>query len=314
MSSGWIGVMADTWAPERLRGYAFSIAYRMLGSVGEAEDVVQEAMIRLHATDPAEVRSPTAYTATVTSRLALDELRSARARRERYVGTWLPEPVLGEPDPAERVELRESLTAAFLLVLETLGPVERAVYVLHDLFDLPYAEVAEVVDRSEATCRQIAARARRHVAERRPRFDPPTERRDELVRGFFAALDAGDVAGLEKLLAEDVVFLGDGGGRGPAVKAPITGTLRVARFLAGLVRQARRYRLRLEPVVINGSPGARVLDPDGRLLNVLALDLRDGRVAEVRSIVNPDKLGHLGPVLDAAELLGDTPQRGGNAR
>jgi len=306
--------MADTWAPERLRGYAFSIAYRMLGSVGEAEDVVQEAMIRLHATDPAEVRSPTAYTATVTSRLALDELRSARARRERYVGTWLPEPVLGEPDPAERVELRESLTAAFLLVLETLGPVERAVYVLHDLFDLPYAEVAEVVDRSEATCRQIAARARRHVAERRLRFDPPTERRDELVRGFFAALDAGDVAGLEKLLAEDIVFVGDGGGRGPAVKAPVTGTVRVARFLAGLVRQARRYGLRLEPAVINGSPGARVLDPDGRLLNVLALDLRDGRVAEVRSIVNPDKLGHLGPVLDAAELLGDTPQRGGNAR
>ena len=198
--------MADTWAPEQLRGYAFAIAYRMLGSVGEAEDVVQETMIRLHATDPTAVRSPTAYTATVTSRLALDELRSARVRRERYVGSWLPEPVLGEPDPAERVELRESLTAAFLVVLETLGPVERAVYVLHDLFDLPYAEVAEVVDRSEATCRQIAARARRHVAERRPRFDPPTERRDELVRGFFAALDVGDVAGLEKMLAEDIVF------------------------------------------------------------------------------------------------------------
>src|SRR6185369_8384240 len=187
--------MVDTWAPEKLRGYAFTIAYRMLGSVGEAEDIVQEAMIRLHATDPAEVRSPTAYTATVTSRLALDELRSARVRRERYVGTWLPEPVLGEPDP-----------------------VERAVFVLPDLFDLPYSEVATVVDRSEATCRQIAARARRHVAERRQRFDPPSERRDELVRGFFAALDAGDVAGLEKLLAEDVVFVGDGGGKAPAVK------------------------------------------------------------------------------------------------
>jgi RNA polymerase sigma-70 factor (TIGR02957 family) len=295
--------MADTWAPEKLRGYAFAIAYRMLGSVGEAEDVVQEAMIKLHAADRAEVRSPTAYTATVTSRLALDELRSARVRRERYVGTWLPEPVLGEPDPAERVELRESLTAAFLVVLETLGPVERAVFVLHDLFDLPYAEVATVVDRSEATCRQIAARARRHVAERRPRFDPPARRREELVRGFFAALEAGDVAGLEKLLAEDVVFVGDGGGRGPAVRHPIAGTLRVSRFLAGMSRQGRRHDLRLEPAVVNGSPGLRVLDRTGRLVNVLAMDFRDGRVAEVRSIVNPDKLRHLGPVVNAAEIL-----------
>jgi RNA polymerase sigma-70 factor (ECF subfamily) len=311
---GWIGVMADTWAPEQLRGYAFAIAYRMLGSVGEAEDVVQEAMIRLHATDPAQVRSPTAYTATVTSRLALDELRSARARRERYVGAWLPEPVLGEPDPAERAELRESLTAAFLVVLETLGPVERAVYVLHDLFDLPYAEIATVVDRSEATCRQIAARARRHVADRRPRFDPPTERRDELVRGFFAALDVGDIAGLEKLLAEDIVFVGDGGGRGPAVKHPVTGSLQVARFLAGMVRVGRRHGLRLEPVAVNGSPGVRVVDPAGRLLNVLSVDFRDGRVAQVRSIVNPDKLRHLGPVVSAAEVLGGTAQPGGNAR
>ena len=271
-------------------------------------------MIRLHATDPTEVRSPTAYTATVTSRLALDELRSARVRRERYVGTWLPEPVLGEPDPAERAELRESLTAAFLVVLETLGPVERAVFVLHDLFDLPYAEVATVVDRSEATCRQIAARARRHVAERRQRFDPPSGRRDELVRGFFAALDAGDVAGLEKLLAEDVVFVGDGGGKGPAVRHPITGTLRVARFLAGLARQGHRHGALLEPAVVNGSPGLRVLDPAGRLVNVLAMDFRDGRVAEVRSIVNPDKMQHLGPVASAAELLGSPPQPGGNAR
>jgi RNA polymerase sigma-70 factor (ECF subfamily) len=246
--------------------------------------------------------------------LALDELRSARKRRERYVGTWLPEPVLGEPDPAERAELRESLTAAFLVVLETLGPVERAVFVLHDLFDLPYSEVATVVDRSEATCRQIAARARRHVAERRQRFDPPSERRDELVRGFFAALDAGDVAGLEKLLAEDVVFVGDGGGKGPAVKHPIDGSLRVARFLAGLARQGDRFGLLIEPVTVNGSPGLRVLDPAGQLVNVLAIDFRDGRVAEVRSIVNPDKMRHLGPVANAAELLAGESQPGGNAR
>jgi len=193
-------------------------------------------------------------------------------------------------------------------VLETLGPVERAVYVLHDLFDLPYAEVAEVVDRSEATCRQIAARARRHVAERRPRFDPPARRRDELVRGFFAALETGDVAGLERQLAEDVVFLGDGGGRGPAVRRPVTGSLRVARFLVGLFRQGRRHGLLVEPALVNGSPGVRVLDPAGRLLNVLAIDLREGRVAQVRSIINPDKLRHLGPVVSAAEILSGEPR------
>ncbi len=294
--------MADTWAPEDLRGYAFSIAYRMLGSVGEAEDVVQEAMIRLHAADRAEVRSPTAYTATVTTRLALDELRSARVRRERYVGTWLPEPVLGEPGPAERAELRESLAAAFVLVLETLGPVERAVFVLHDLFDLPYGEVAAAVDRSEPTCRQIAARARRHVAARQPRFDPPAEERDRLVRRFFAALEAGDVAGLERMLAADAVFHGDGGGNGPAVPHPVVGALRVARLLAGIVRQARRYGLRLDPAVVNGGPGARVVDPDDRLLNVFGLDVRDGQVVAVRSVINPDKLRHLGPLIDPAEL------------
>jgi RNA polymerase sigma-70 factor (ECF subfamily) len=296
--------MVDTWAPEKLRGYAFAIAYRMLGSVGEAEDVVQEAMIRLHATDPAEVRSPTAYTATVTSRLALDELRSARVRRERYVGTWLPEPVLGEPDPAERAELRESLTAAFLVVLETLGPVERAVFVLHDLFDLPYAEVAEVVGRSEPACRQIAARARRHVAARQQRFDPPAAERDQLVRSFFAAVEAGDVAALERQLAADVVFHGDGGGKGPAVRQPVIGPLRVARLLAGIIRQAQRYGLRLEPAVVNGGPGARILDPDDRLLTVLAIDVRDGRVVAVRSVINPDKLRHLGPLVDPVERAG----------
>jgi RNA polymerase sigma-70 factor (TIGR02957 family) len=302
-------VMADTWAPEQLRGYAFAIAYRMLGSVSEAEDVVQEAMIRLHAADRAEVRSSTAYAATVTTRLALDQLRSARARRERYVGTWLPEPVLGEPDPAERAEQRESLTAAFLIVLETLGPVERAVFVLHDVFDLPYAEIAGVVGRSEPACRQIASRARRHVAERRPRFDPPTARRDELVQRFFAAMEQGDVPGLERLLAEDVAFHGDGGGRAPAVRRTVTGTLRVARLLAGLARQARRHRLALRRVVVNGSPGVRVEDAEGRLVTVLAVDTRDGRVAEVRSVVNPDKLRHLGPLL--ADGAGDRPVSAG---
>jgi RNA polymerase sigma factor (sigma-70 family) len=294
--------MVDTWTPEDLRGYSFAIAYRMLGSVSAAEDVVQEAMIRLHSADPAEIRSPTAYTATVTTRLALDELRSARVRRERYVGTWLPEPVLGEPDPAERAELRESLTSAFLIVLETLGPVERAVFVLHDLFDLPYPDVAEVVGRSEPATRQIAARARRHVADRRPRFDPPAAERDALVRGFFAAIEAGDVEGLERQLAADVVFAGDGGGKGPAVREPVHGAVQVARLLAGIARQFQRYALVLSPAVVNGSPGLRADDPRGRLVNLIAFDLYRGRVVAIRSILNPDKLRHLGPVLTDDEL------------
>ena len=205
----------------------------------------------------------------------------------------------------------ETLTAAFLVLLEALAPVERAVFVLHDVFDLPYAEVAEVVGRSAPACRQIAARARRRVAERRPRFDPPGPQRDELVRRFLAALEVGDVAGLERLLAADVVFHGDGGGKGPAVREPVAGALRVARLLAGILRPAQRYGLRLDPAVVNGSPGARLVDPAGRLLAVLALDALDGRVAEVRSIVNPDKLRHLGPVLDPAELLGGGRQRSG---
>ena len=297
---------AATWVGDDLRAYMVAVAYRMLGTVTEAEDVVQDALIRMASAGEREVRSPKAYAATVTARLALDELRSARARRERYVGTWLPEPVLTEQDPAERAELRDSLSAAFLVVLETLSPVQRAVYVLHDLFDLPYADVAEVVDRTEANCRQLAVRARRHIEERRRRFDPPGERRDELVRRFLAACETGDVAALQEVLAEDVVFYGDGGGRGPALKHPVTGRLQVARFLAGLIRQQARYGLRPVPAVVNGSPGVRVLDPGDRLLNVLSFDSTDGRIVELRSIVNPDKLRHLGEVVDPG-LPGSKP-------
>ncbi len=291
--------MVDTWAPEELRGYAFAIAYRMLGSVGEAEDVVQEAMIRLHATDPAEVRSPTAYTATVTTRLALDELRSARARRERYVGTWLPEPVLGEPDPAERAELRESLTAAFLVVLETLSPVERAVFVLHDLFDLPYAEVADVVepvrgdlpaDRGQGPpARGRAAAAVRPAGERAGRAGPAVLRRARRRRRGRAGEAAGRGRGASTATA--------------AARARRSGTRSSARcgwpgcWPASSGRPGG-YGLLLEPAVVNGSPGLRVVDPDGRLVNVLAMDVRDGRGCRIRSIVNPDKLQHLGPVVD----------------
>ena len=280
---------------EDLRPYLFAIAYRLLGTVGEAEDVVQEALLRLHSASGVE--SPKAFGATVTTRLALDQLRSARARRERYVGTWLPEPLLtgGGPDPAERVELRESLSTAFLVVLETLSPLERAVFVLHDVFDFPYAEVARILDRGEPTCRQLGSRARRHVRERQPRYTPPAARRDELVAQFLAAIEAGDVAGLERMLAEDVVFAGDGGGLAPAVREPVAGALRVARFLVGLGRQAAARALRVEPVEVNGGAGIRVLDPAGGPVEVLSLELDPAteRVVTVHGVLNPEKLRHL---------------------
>lgn len=291
-----------TWLGEDLRPYLFAVAYRMLGTVGDAEDVVQDALVKMHAAAPAEVRSERAYATTVVSRLALDRLRSARVRRETYVGTWLPEPVLAEPEPAERAELRESLSTAFLVVLETLSPVERAVFLLHDVFEVPYAEVAGVVDRTEANCRQLAVRARRHVAERRPRTDPPGPRGDELLRRFLAALEEGDVDGLRALLAEDVVFAGDGGGTAPAVRRPIHGAVQVARFMVGLGRQAARLGLPVEPVPVNGGPGLLVRDPLGRLLNVVSLQVVDGRVAALHSVLNPDKLRHLGPVGDPNSL------------
>jgi RNA polymerase sigma-70 factor (ECF subfamily) len=276
-----------------LRPYLFSIAYRMLGTVGEAEDVVQEALLRLHAATG--VDSPKAYGATVTTRLALDELRSARVRRERYVGTWLPEPLFTGGDPAEAVELRESLTTAFLVVLETLSPLERAVFVLHEVFDFPYAEVARILERSEASCRQLGSRARRHVAERRPRYAPPAARRDELLGQFLAAIETGDVAGLERMLARDVTFSGDGGGNAPAVKQPVVGALRVARFLAGLGRQAAAYSLRVAPAEVNGGAGIVVTDPEGHVLDVLSLDVDPdaGQVTRIWSVLNPEKLRHL---------------------
>jgi RNA polymerase sigma factor (sigma-70 family) len=282
--------MADTWAPEKLRGYAFAIAYRMLGSVGEAEDIVQEAMIRLHATDPAEVRSPTAYTATVTSRLALDELRSARARRERYVGTWLPEPVLGEPDPAERAELRESLTTAFLVVLETLSPVERAVFVLREVFGLSWAEVAGTLDRSEAAVRQLGHRAREHVQARRPRFDPDRRAQREVTEKFLAACVGGDVEALLAVLSPGVVLLTDGGGRAKAALRPIVGADKAARFLVavsanGLSQPGLSIRL----AEVNGAPGVVVSAGDTAVLAV-SLVVADGLVEQALVVLNPDKL------------------------
>ena len=296
-------------AYRELRPLLFSIAYRMVGSVSEAEDLVQEAFLRLHRAlaDGAEIVSPKAYLSAVTTRLAIDHLRSARVRRERYVGAWLPEPLVtgAEADPASHAETADSLSLAFLVLLERLSPLQRAVFLLHEVFGYGYAEIAGLVGRSEDNCRQIAARARRHVEDGRPRFESSRRQREELARRFFAAVEQGDTEGLVGLLADDVVMYGDGGGKAPALATPVHGAERVARFLLGLARRGAGAGIRVRPAEVNGHPGLLAIDPDGRLLGVLALDIADGRVQTVRSIVNPDKLRHLGPVGDLSALLAD---------
>jgi RNA polymerase sigma-70 factor (ECF subfamily) len=291
-----------------LRPVAFAIAYRMLGSVSEAEDVVQEALLRVHqALDGGEqLASPRAFVATVTTRLAINELRSARARRERYVGEWLPEPIItdGHDDPARHAETADSLSLAMLVLLESLSPEQRAVLLLHDVFDYPYSEIAAIVGKSQDNVRQLATRARRHVEQRRPRFQTTPEQRDELAQRFFEAAGQGDLAGLEALLAHDVVLTGDGGGKAPALARSLLGRNRVARALVNWARLAGRLRgVTLRHVEVNGDPGALYLDAQQRLIAVVALDIADGQITGIRSIVNPDKLAHLGPVADAGALL-----------
>ena len=289
----------------------FSIAYRMLGSVAEAEDVVQEAFLRIHKSALAgtEVDSPDAFATTVTTRLAIDALRSARRRREDYVGPWLPEPLLAsDADPAHRIEMDESVSFAFLVLLETLSPVERAVLVLRDVLDYGYAEIAAVVDKSEANCRQLLTRARRHVEQGALRFDPSPERRAELSARFVAALRDCDLAALERLLAEDVTFYGDGGGKAPAVTKPLHGVFQVTHFLIGLGRQRERLQVELELTQANGQSAVRFLDAAGALLGVMCLQVADGAIVSVFNQINPDKLAHLGPVGDPTALM-TTPGR-----
>jgi RNA polymerase sigma-70 factor (TIGR02957 family) len=292
-----------------LRPVAFAIAYRMLGSVSEAEDVVQEALLRVdQALDAGEqIASPRAFVATVTTRLAINELRSARARRERYVGEWLPEPIItdGDDDPARHAETADSLSLAMLVLLESLSPEQRAVLLLHDVFDYEYPEIAAIVGKSEDNARQLATRARRHVKQRRPRFRTTREQRDELARRFFAAAEHGDLAGLEALLAHDVELTGDGGGKVPALARTLRGRNRVARTLINGIRQAtaRLPEMSLRPVEVNGGPGALILDGQQRLIGVWALDIADGQITSISAIVNPDKLTHLGPVADLRSLL-----------
>jgi RNA polymerase sigma-70 factor (ECF subfamily) len=293
---------------DELRPGAFAIAYRMLGSVAEAEDVVQEALLRvyqaLEAGEP--IASPRAFVATITTRLAINELRSARARRERYVGEWLPEPIItdGHDDPARHAETADSLSLAMLVLLESLSPEQRAVLLLHDVFDYGYREIGEILGKSEDNVRQLAARARRQAKQRRPRFESTRERRDELTRRFFAAAEQGDLAGLEALLAHDVELTADGGGKVPALVRSLRGRSRVARAVIGWVRRLSRLPgVSVQLVEINGAPGALLLDARQQLLGVCALEMTDSQITGISGIVNPDKLTHLGPVADLRALL-----------
>jgi RNA polymerase sigma-70 factor (TIGR02957 family) len=300
--------MTDAELLEDLRPRVFAIAYRMLGSVSEAEDVVQESLLRVHSAIESgeEISSPRAYAATVATRLAIDELRSARARRETYVGEWLPEPITERPedDPARQAELADSLSLAFLVVLESLSPEQRAAFLLHDVFDYDYERVAEIVGTSEQNARKLASRARSHVDEGRARYDASEEEREKLAASFFAAVEGGNFEALESLLAEDVELHGDGGGVAPAIRHPVYGRAKAAQMFRSWDRLAERLGgIQFRRVTVNGQPGAELLDPDGKLINVMALDIADGQIQTIRSIVNPEKLGHLGPLADIQELL-----------
>ncbi|RJL33074.1 RNA polymerase sigma-70 factor [Bailinhaonella thermotolerans] len=285
---------------ERFRPLLFSIAYRILGSVEDAEDTVQEAWLR-YVTAEAEPVSVQAYLTTTVTRVAIDALRAARVRREAYVGEWFPEPLLEDPydDPARSAELADSISMTALLMLERLSPLERAVFVLHDGFGFGFAEVAAAVGRSEAACRQLAVRARRHMTEGRPRFRVDRREREELAGRFLDALRGGDVGALRKVLAPGVRSAGDGGGKAPAFARAVTGADRVARLLGAMAPALLAIGGRIEAREVNGQPGAVFLDPEGKIINTLALEIYDGRVQTILAVINPDKLRHLGPVADA---------------
>jgi RNA polymerase sigma-70 factor (ECF subfamily) len=274
---------------ERLRPLLFSIAYRILGSVSEAEDAVQETWLR-YESSPAQPTSIKAFLSAVVTRISIDILRSARVRREVYVGQWFPEPLLTDPyeDPERSAELADSVSMAALLLLER-----------REVFGFGFPEVASAVGRSEAACRQLAVRARRHMDAGRPRFEADRREREKLAARFFDALREGDVDGLRELLAADVQMVADGGGKAPQLARAIVGADNVARVLASIFSRLVRIDVTLEPHQVNGQPGAIFRDRDGKVLNTLALDMLDGEIQTIRSVSNPDKLGHLGPVADS---------------
>ncbi|MEV7672642.1 RNA polymerase sigma-70 factor [Streptomyces sp. NPDC088752] len=300
---------------EELRPLLFSIAYRILGSVGEAEDAVQEAWLRFDGSE-ARVASAKAFLSATVTRIAIDVLRSARVRREEYVGPWLPEPLLGDPyqDPARSAELADSVSTAALLLLERLSPLERSVFVLREVFGFGFDEVAASVGRSEAACRQLLVRARRHMRAGRPRFEADRRERQELATRFFDALKGGDVDGLRNLPAADVHLIGDSGGKAPRLARTVHGPGNVSRLLASVFPLMARVDVTFEPHEINGRPGAIFHDREGRVLHTLTLEVLADRIQTIHSVINPDELAHLGPVADAWAVDRELKRTRGRAR
>jgi RNA polymerase sigma-70 factor, ECF subfamily len=294
---------------EELRSLLFAIAYRILGSVAEAEDAVQETWLRYESSST-QPTSTKAFLSAVVTRISIDVLRSARARRETYVGPWFPEPLLTDSyeDPARSAELADSLSMAALLLLERLSALERAVFVLRDVFGFDFLEIASAVGRSEAACRQLAVRARRHMEVGRPRFEADRREREELAARFFDALRDGDVDGLRELLAADVQMVGDGGGKAPALPKSVIGADNVARLLASIFPVLAKIDARVEQREVNGQPGAIVHDRDGKVVGTLTLDTLDGQIQTIRTVANPDKLGHVGPVADGWAIAREVKQ------
>ncbi|MEV5476093.1 RNA polymerase sigma-70 factor [Streptomyces sp. NPDC052207] len=294
---------------EELRPLLFSIAYRILGSVGEAEDAVQESWLRFDAS-PARPASLKAFLSATVTRIAIDVLRSARVRREQYVGPWFPEPLLSDPyeDPARAAELAYSVSVAALLLLERLSPLERSVFVLREVFAFGFDEIAAAVGRSEAACRQLLVRGRRHMRDGRPRFEADRQERQELAARFFDALREGDVNGLQDLLAADVSMVGDGGGKAPQLAKAVSGAGKVARLLASVFPLMARIDVTFVEAEVNGQPGAVFRDRDGLVLHTLVLEVLDGRIQTIRTVINPDKLDHLGPVADAFAVAREVKQ------
>jgi RNA polymerase sigma-70 factor (ECF subfamily) len=282
----------------------FAIAYRILGSVSEAEDAVQETWVRFQ-TSGTEPRSVKSYLSAVVTRIAIDVLRSARVRRERYVGNWFPEPLVEDPyqDPERAAELADSVSMASLLLLERLSPLERAVFVLRDVFAFDFREIAAAVGRSEEACRQLAVRARRHMEAGRPRFEADRREREELASRFFDAIRGGDVDGLRELLAADVELVADSGGKAPRWGRGAFGAENVARVLTAFWPWLAEVDVTFEPRELNGQPGAIFRDRQGRVLNTWTVDVLDGRIQSIRTVLNPDKLAHVGPVADAYAVL-----------
>jgi RNA polymerase sigma-70 factor, ECF subfamily len=298
---------------QELRPLLFSIAYRLLGSVSEAEDAVQETWLR-YAASPAQPVSTKAFLSAAVTRVSIDVLRSARVQREEYVGPWFPEPLLTDPyqDPERSAELADSVSMAALVLLERLTPLERAVFVLREVFAFGFPEIASAVGRSEAACRQLAVRARRHVDAGRPRFEADRREREKLAAQFFGALREGDVDGLRELLAADVQLVGDSGGKAPALARSIIGAEKVSRVLASVFPWLVRIEVTFDPHEVNGQPGAIFRDRDHKVLFTLILDVLDGQIQTIRSVSNPDKLGHVGPVADAWAIAREANQARAN--